>query len=36
MVRMIDVYRSYEADQKAIQIQDATLDRAVNDIGVVR
>ena len=36
MVRMIDIYRAYEADQKAIQIQDATLDRAVNDIGVVR
>jgi flagellar basal-body rod protein FlgF len=36
MVRMIDVYRSYEADQRAIQVQDTTLDRAVNDIGVVR
>ena len=36
MAKMIDVYRSYEADQKAIQIQDTTLDRAVNDIGVVR
>jgi flagellar basal-body rod protein FlgF len=36
MVRMIDVYRSYEADQRAIQIQDSTLDRAVNDIGTVR
>ena len=36
MVRMIDVYRSYEADQRAIQVQDQTLDRAVNDIGVVR
>lgn len=36
MVKMIDVYRSYEADQKAIQIQDGTLDRAVNDVGVVR
>lgn len=36
MVRMIDVYRSYEADQRSIQIQDSTLDRAVNDIGVVR
>ena len=36
MVRMIDVYRSYEADQRAIQVQDSTLDRAVNDIGVVR
>jgi flagellar basal-body rod protein FlgG len=36
MVKMIDVFRSYEADQKAIQVQDSTLDRAVNDIGVVR
>ena len=36
MVKMIDVYRSYEADQRAIQVQDSTLDRAVNDIGVVR
>ena len=36
MAKMLDVYRSYEADQKAIQIQDSTLDRAVNDIGVVR
>ena len=36
MVKMIDVFRSYETDQKAIQVQDSTLDRAVNDIGVVR
>ncbi len=36
MVKMIDVFRSYEADQKALQIQDETLDRAVNDVGVVR
>lgn len=36
MVRMIDVSRAYESDQKAIQIQDSTLDRAVNDLGVVR
>ncbi|MFC1526838.1 flagellar hook-basal body protein [Candidatus Latescibacterota bacterium] len=36
MVRMIDVFRSYEADQRAVQVQDSTLDRAVNDIGVVR
>ncbi len=36
MVKMIDVYRSYEADQRAIQVQDSTLDRAVNDVGVVR
>ena len=36
MVKMIDIFRSYEADQKALQIQDETLDRAVNDVGVVR
>jgi flagellar basal-body rod protein FlgF len=36
MVKMIDIFRSYEADQKAIQIQDSTLDRAVNDVGMVR
>ncbi|MEE3235486.1 MAG: flagellar hook-basal body protein [Candidatus Latescibacterota bacterium] len=35
MVKMIDLYRSYEAEQRAIQVQDATLDRAVNDIGRV-
>ena len=36
MVEMIAVFRSYESDQKAIQVQDTTLDRAVNDVGVVR
>ena len=36
MVKMIDIFRSYEADQKALQVQDSTLDRAVNDVGVVR
>ena len=36
MVRMIDIFRSYEADQRSIQVQDSTLDRAVNDVGVVR
>jgi flagellar basal-body rod protein FlgF len=35
MVRMIDVYRGYEADYKAIQVQDSTLERAVNDVGRV-
>jgi flagellar basal-body rod protein FlgF len=35
MVKMIDVYRSYEADYRAIQVQDSTLDRAVNDVGRV-
>jgi flagellar basal-body rod protein FlgG len=33
MVRMIDLYRSYEADYRAIQVQDSTLERAVNDVG---
>ncbi len=36
MVRMIDVFRAYEADQRAIQVQDSTLERAVNDVGTVR
>ena len=36
MVKMIDIFRAYEADQRAVQIQDGTLDRAVNDVGVVR
>ncbi|MEW6749572.1 MAG: flagellar hook-basal body protein [Candidatus Latescibacterota bacterium] len=35
MVRMIDLYRSYEADYRAIQVQDSTLERAVNDVGRV-
>ena len=35
MVKMIDVYRAFEADYKAIQVQDGTLDRAVNDVGRV-
>jgi flagellar basal-body rod protein FlgG len=35
MVRMIDLYRSYEADSRAIQVQDSTLERAVNDLGRV-
>lgn len=35
MVRMIDLYRSYEADHRAIQVQDSTLERAVNDVGRV-
>ena len=33
MVKMIDVFRAYEADQRAIQVQDETLNRAVNDVG---
>lgn len=35
MVRMIDMYRAYEADTRAIQVQDITLDRAVNEVGRV-
>jgi flagellar basal-body rod protein FlgF len=35
MVDMITVLRSYEANQKMIQYQDATLDKAVNEIGRV-
>ena len=35
MVKMIDTFRSYEAEQRAIQVQDSTLERAVNDIGRV-
>ncbi len=35
MVKMIDVYRSFEAEQRAIQVQDSTLERAVNDLGRV-
>jgi len=33
MVKMIDIFRSYEADYRAIQVQDSTLERAVNDLG---
>ncbi len=33
MVKMIDIFRSYEAEQRAIQVQDSTLERAVNDLG---
>jgi flagellar basal-body rod protein FlgF len=33
MVKMITVMRAYEANQKVIQTQDATLDKAVNEIG---
>lgn len=35
MVDMITVLRSYEANQKMIQYQDSTLDKAVNEIGRV-
>jgi flagellar basal-body rod protein FlgF len=33
MVDMISAYRNFEADQKALQSQDDTLDKAVNQIG---
>jgi flagellar basal-body rod protein FlgG len=33
MVRMIGTYRTFEADQKALQAQDETLDRSVNQVG---
>lgn len=35
MVQLINIMRAYEASQKAIQVQDQTLDRAANDIGRV-
>jgi flagellar basal-body rod protein FlgG len=35
MVKMIDIFRSYEAEQRAVQVQDSTLERAVNDLGRV-
>ena len=35
MVKMIDIFRSYEAEQRAIQVQDSTLERSVNDLGRV-
>jgi flagellar basal-body rod protein FlgG len=35
MVDMISVLRAYEANQKAIQEQDATLNQAVNEVGKV-
>lgn len=36
MVNMISVIRAYEANQKILQFQDATLDKAVNEVGAVR
>ncbi|MCE5299875.1 MAG: flagellar hook-basal body protein [Spirochaetia bacterium] len=33
MVDMITAYRAYEAAQKAVQSQDQTLDKSVNDVG---
>lgn len=36
MVEMVELFRFYEADQRAIRAQDDTLDRAVNDVGAIR
>lgn len=36
MVDMITAYRAYEAAQKAIQSHDQTLNKAVNDVGVIQ
>ncbi|HOM03551.1 MAG TPA: flagellar hook-basal body complex protein [Acetivibrio sp.] len=36
MINMITIMRSYEANQKILQAQDETLQKAVNEIGVVR
>lgn len=36
MVDMISVMRSYEANQKVLQAQDGTLDKAVNEVGAIR
>lgn len=36
MVDMVELYRTYEADQRAIRAQDETLRRAVNEVGAVR
>ncbi len=36
MVDMITVMRSYEANQKLLQFQDNTLDKLVNQVGILR
>jgi flagellar basal-body rod protein FlgG len=36
MVDMITVMRAYETNQKMIQYEDGTLDKAINDVGVLR
>ncbi|NLL07090.1 MAG: flagellar hook-basal body protein [Clostridiaceae bacterium] len=36
MINMITVLRSYEANQKVVQALDGTLEKAVNEVGVVR
>ncbi|MDA0711188.1 MAG: flagellar hook-basal body protein [bacterium] len=35
MVDMVELFRTYEADQRAIRAQDDTLRRAVNDVGSI-
>ena len=35
MVNMIEIYRQFEANQKAIRAQDETLQKAVNEVGRV-
>jgi len=35
MANMIDVYRQFEANQKALRAQDETLEKAVNQVGRV-
>jgi len=36
MINLIDNLRVYEASQKMIQLQDNTLDKLVNEIGIIR
>lgn len=35
MVKMIQIYREFEANQRALKTQDDTVDKAVNDVGRV-
>ena len=36
LVDMLEVFRAFEADQRAIRIQSETIGRAVNDVGSIR
>lgn len=36
MIDMISVLRAYEANEKVLQAQDSTLEKAVNEVGAVR
>ena len=36
MVRMIQIYREFEANQRALKTQDDTVDKAINDVGRVK